>query len=142
MRTIFSSSFILVYFLVLHTSLASTTLRKNSAEESEKNDKKNVKFEDQNVRLFEKVKKYSNNETNNELNMLLPYKKHSSFKIGLKCTACKWTVSYALWKYKKPDGTYPGLPEFIASACKHLSIETDKVCNGIVNTFKGIVSTS
>jgi len=58
-----------------------------------------------------------------------------SFKsIGksIECWACAGALDIALWKFKKPDGSYPGLLDFVTKMCEELKIESSAVCKGMV----------
>lgn len=57
-------------------------------------------------------------------------------KINLVCSACKYGIDFALWKFRQPDGTYPGLVPFIVDMCKNLKIESPAICDGIVHAMK------
>lgn len=64
---------------------------------------------------------------------------NSARSLGLKCSACKVALDYALWKFRQPNGSYNGLPEFIDALCKRLEIESNPVCDGIVSAYKPVV---
>lgn len=86
------------------------------------------------------VKKLSISDPNSEVRLLIP-EENSARLGGLQCTACRLSLKFALWKYRKPNGSYDGLPEFIDATCKRLEIESNAVCDGIVTTFKPVVLT-
>ncbi|XP_039266810.2 sphingomyelin phosphodiesterase-like [Styela clava] len=134
-------SLFIIFFVIVTKKEFSSALPTNISEEAELRFIKNVyEGEDSRTLFMEKVQKLGRNNTDAELNMLLPYNNLMSLG-SLKCSACKLTLEYALWKFKKPDGTYDGLPEFVESACKRLKIETTDVCDGIVTTYKSVVLT-
>lgn len=125
---------------VIGTKEFCVALPTDISEEAERRFVQNVYELKDHTTFMQKVRKMGKNNTDAELSMLLPY--DNLMALGsLKCSACQLTLKYALWKFRKPDGTYNGLPEFVQSACKRLKIETNNVCDGIVTTYKNVVLT-
>lgn len=84
-----------------------------------------------NLKAAEKLN-ISNSDSNNIVGFsLLGY---------FECLACRGAFDYALYRFREANGSYDGLPLFIDEACKVLKIESKAVCDGIVNTFKPVVS--
>nr|CAB3266404.1 sphingomyelin phosphodiesterase 1 [Phallusia mammillata] len=63
-----------------------------------------------------------------------------SIKDDLVCSSCKFGLDFALWKFRKPDGTYPGLFKFIITMCKDLKIDSPAVCEGMVSALQNETS--
>ncbi|XP_002119636.3 sphingomyelin phosphodiesterase [Ciona intestinalis] len=79
------------------------------------------------------------NEINDALNKAPLFTKQfnkASPLSTLECTACNVALDAALWKYRTPNGTYPGLPGFIITLCKYLKIETNSVCEGMIHELQ------
>ena len=65
-----------------------------------------------------------------------PFTFNFQFLNSFKCFACKTAASFVLWKFRTPEGTYPGLADFIANKCILFGVASEHVCNGMISAME------
>ena len=65
-----------------------------------------------------------------------PFTFDFNFFNSFKCFTCKTAASVLLWKFRTPEGTYPGLAGFLADKCIAFGVASDHVCKGMISAME------